>query len=437
MEVLGGARISAVSVRAMEELKFPSDVKFRAFYMVPEAFSHPAKMNCFLQIELFKRYTKENDIVLDPMAGIGTALLGALMGRNVICVELEEKFVKIMERNWEKMLSVACSCFLLPFINEEPRVGRAAIIQGDARNLCRILREKVDVSIFSPPYADAKKGKVDLDKMVERWNAQYREEWNSWGRNWGTEGRRRGLESLGSGYSENPDNIGNLPFGEVDRIITSPPYSEALRSKHDWEEENRKYLEKTTDKRRKGAQWIYARQGDRYSDSPDNLGNLPHGDIDAAIFSPPFGNTFSDWDMKSRAAKEGFEPYSDERFREKRNIGNIPYYSEDLESKRSPKPPKGKPTYLGEMLKVYKQCYEVLKPGGLLVVVVKDFVRNKKLVPLHEHTKLLCEKAGFKFVEEWWHKFERMSFWRILQKKRFPESEIPDKEYVLVFEKNG
>jgi DNA modification methylase len=31
-----------------------------------------------------------------------------------------------------------------------------------------------------------------------------------------------------SGYSKDESNIGNLPYGEIDIIITSPPYSEGI-----------------------------------------------------------------------------------------------------------------------------------------------------------------------------------------------------------------
>ena len=33
-------------------------------------------------------------------------------------------------------------------------------------------------------------------------------------------------------------------------------------------------------------------------------------------------------------------------------------------------------TYLGGMLKVYTECFRVLKPGKFMVVVVKDIQRN-------------------------------------------------------------
>ena len=81
-----------------------------------------------------------------------------------------------------------------------------------------------------------------------------------------------------------------LGKGQTDAVITSPPYSESLQTAHDWERENKKFLEKTQDKKRKGKQWVHARPGDRYSENPSNIGNLPHGNIDAIITSPPYAD---------------------------------------------------------------------------------------------------------------------------------------------------
>jgi len=38
-----------------------------------------------------------------------------------------------------------------------------------------------------------------------------------------------------------------LGKGQTDAVITSPPYSESLQTTHDWERENKKFLEKTQD----------------------------------------------------------------------------------------------------------------------------------------------------------------------------------------------
>ncbi|MCD6255272.1 MAG: hypothetical protein J7J44_03245, partial [Deltaproteobacteria bacterium] len=42
------------------------------------------------------------------------------------------------------------------------------------------------------------------------------------------------------------------------------------------------------------------------------------------------------------------------------------------------------PTYLSEMFRIYNECFKVLKPHGKMIIIVKDFVRNFKVVKLHE-----------------------------------------------------
>ena len=93
-------------------------------------------------------------------------------------------------------------------------------------------------------------------------------------------------------------------------------------------------------------------------------------------------------------------------------------------------------TYLSAMKIVYAQCFKVLKPSGLMVLVVKPFVRNRKVVHLEEDTRRLCESAGFTFVEEHYRQLTAMSFWRTIYYAKNPEVEKVDKEYILVFKKN-
>jgi len=85
------------------ELEFKVDTKERKQWFTSESFAHPAKMSLPLQLWLIEKYTKPGDVILDPMAGIGTILVGATLGRNIICVELEDKFCRMMLNNREKI----------------------------------------------------------------------------------------------------------------------------------------------------------------------------------------------------------------------------------------------------------------------------------------------------------------------------------------------
>lgn len=79
------------------EIKFRKDTTFRKLFFVPASFAHPAKMDAQLLIWLVNRYSEAGETILDPMAGSGTTMLACGLGRNVILVELEEKFCKMME----------------------------------------------------------------------------------------------------------------------------------------------------------------------------------------------------------------------------------------------------------------------------------------------------------------------------------------------------
>jgi len=92
---------------------------------------------------------------------------------------------------------------------------------------------------------------------------------------------------------------------------------------------------------------------------------------------------------------------------------------------------------------IVSQCYQVLAPGGHAIWVVKDFVRNKQIVPFCEQWRELCESCGFETLHKhccWLvedrggqyalngdlvqQKVERKSFFRRLYEKKYPENSI-------------
>jgi len=295
------------------------------------AVAHPAKANTLLLEYLILNFTKEGDVVLDPMAGSGsTGVVAALHNRNAVCVDIEEKFFKLMEMAREK-------------VEKEPTLtpkGRIVNILGDARRLSELLSQ-ADVCITSPPYLKS----ADSGAGVNRQRGG---------------DVKIGCSSVGRTVTH-PDGVDNVKeYGEISAIITSPPYSNVTAA------ENPNVVEL----QRKG--WV--KGGDMMKFLPSNLSG--------------------------------------------ENIGKM-----------------GGETYLEAMFKVYSEMWKVLKPGGLAVIMVRPFVRDRKVVDLPYHTWLLLEKAGFKLEKLFKLRLKQESFWRILYYRRFPNVPRIAHEYVLVTRK--
>lgn len=442
------------------EIKFKRDTTYRQQMFTPESFSHPAKLDSQLFIWICEKYTKAGETILDPMFGSGTAMLACTIGRNVIGVELESKFVRMALDNQVKIQQMPQLGFTM---------GKAIIFWGDARSILsskphpyrdlwrkyrkldiqsvKSARRKLnlplapmtpslggvlaDHAIFSPPYADAqvpphtaegeaKRLKIAKERGVSPDKVSYLD-YTKADNNHPTNylGKQKG--ESGFEYSDNPANIGNLPYGSVDSVITSPPYSETSGLHHtvtnpeaDIERLRAKGYKVNPDSADQKIGQL------RYSASKDNIGNLPHGDIDSIITSPPYENQGQGQGQEYHPERmTGSETglgrgYSDNE----KQIGNLKSDS-----------------YLSAMLQVYHQCLAVLRPGGLMIVITKDFIRNQKRVDLAGDTIKLCEKLGFTFVERHYRKLPAQSFWRILYKQKYPDAPVIDAEDVLVFKR--
>ena len=92
-------------------------------------------------------------------------------------------------------------------------------------------------------------------------------------------------------------------------------------------------------------------------------------------------------------------------------------------------------SYLSAMLEVYQGCWRVLKPRGLMVLVTKNFIRDKLEVRLDLDTIKLCEQAGFQFVERHYRQLTSQSFWRTIYRQKYPDAPVLNKEDILVFRK--
>lgn len=137
---------------------------------IPECAEHPGKMLPSLARRIVEEFSKPGELVVDPMAGIGTTVVeGALVGRNCIGVELEAKWVDIARRNVAHMLPQDIDV-------------QAEVRQGDALSLRSAFGSRhgtVDLIATSPPYGcevatvstNARSGHVTRDRHSTNYSA--------------------------------------------------------------------------------------------------------------------------------------------------------------------------------------------------------------------------------------------------------------------------
>jgi len=134
-------------------IKFPPDSQYRKGMFPEEVNSHPAKANVYLVQAIIEYVSEENDILMDIMAGTGTLMVAALVGRSVICIEISEKFHQIQVGALEHLEKIA------PGIS-----GMISLINMPCQTYLPI-PNLVNHIIFSPQYCihpDTKVLKSDL-----------------------------------------------------------------------------------------------------------------------------------------------------------------------------------------------------------------------------------------------------------------------------------
>lgn len=72
-----------------------------------------------------------------------------------------------------------------------------------------------------------------------------------------------------------------------------------------------------------------------------------------------------------------------------------------------------------------------------MVLILKNFIRDKRVVDLVGDTLKLCETLGFELEDHLLFKLPSKSFWRILYAKKYPHVDCSDLQYehVLVLKK--
>ena len=355
-------------------MKLKNDSRLRKQLFVEDAMSHPAKGHIGMWQAMIEMYTEPGQWVLDPMAGIGTTLVAALMGRNVICNEMEQHFLEPMVASWAKMKQQ-------PMLGYE--LGQVLIVRGDARHLPL---SSADAVITSPPYEGSLQG-GDPEGARQRKAERYeRGEFTALRPDVFTSPTNNAWKGISGGYTR-----------PVDAVISSPPYANRL--------------------------------ADTYVD--DDLQRMSYemgkAKIDSIVTSPPYADQVASpshgIDMGKRGRGEGGVYFNTPfEYGKGENIGNQ----------------KGD-AYWDSMKAVYSECHRVLKPGGVMALVLKGLTRDGQYIDLPQQTAEMVESLGFTKFDEWTRELWSLSFWRILQQRRDPEA-FDDRlkfEYVLAFRKDG
>lgn len=138
-------------------LKYPVDRGLRrAMYseeLCDAIMTHPAKQQAHLHKDICEYVSEPGETILDPFGGVGTTLISATLGRNVILVEIEDYYVGIINRCIEELQSIHNT-----LINDSSKpypwqyeLGRMMVVQSDNRLALPI---PCDHIITSPPYGN-------------------------------------------------------------------------------------------------------------------------------------------------------------------------------------------------------------------------------------------------------------------------------------------
>lgn len=208
----------------------------------------------------------------------------------------------------------------------------------------------------------------------------------------------------GRAANRSKDNIETLKEGTVEAVVSSPP----------WEDEvaggcpgSRLKAPPTSGKGHSASLGARERQAQRdeqrvYGESPGQIGKLSGGKLDAICSSPPYEATDRNSLRKNKSLERkaellkaaGHDPakwLGQRRCTEMRSNG----YGESMGQIGET---KGE-TYWQAMHLVYRACFRAIKPNGVIVLVVKDYVSQKKRVPLCDDTIRLLEHIGFTVIE--------------------------------------
>ena len=157
--------------------------------------------------------------------------------------------------------------------------------------------------------------------------------------------------------------------------------------------------------------------------------------VDAVVTSPPYEGTLSDRrDPADKVARMKALSGSFAKTHNKQAMSDSflgAKYSDNPENLGNLK----SGSYLSAMQTVYSECFKVLRDNGVMVLITKNFIRDRKVVRLDLDTVKVCESVGFRLLERHQFKLPQESFWRIQYRLKNPTAPTINHEDVLVFKK--
>lgn len=135
--------------------EFRSEGNFKSWFILKpkprnrKEILHPAKFPEELADLYIDTFTKENDVVLDPMCGSGSTVISAIeKNRNAYGIELSAFFAKIANERCHSAYYGDNNLFKKP----KERTTEYKILQKDIRNLKKNDIPEIDYIFTSPPY---------------------------------------------------------------------------------------------------------------------------------------------------------------------------------------------------------------------------------------------------------------------------------------------
>lgn len=328
--------------------------------IVPEAFRHPAKFAPGLVDRIYRHgfahgWWSAGDLIGDPFGGIGGGgIIAAAHRLRWVGVEIEPRFVALAQQNF-RLHAKAWKQLGDP---------HPIIVQGDARGFAAAAllasgeAGTMPGIVTSAPYGDA------ISRSADGPDTPHPD----------------GFKRMGCGikdrYGSTTGQIGALRVGSVDSVVTSPPF---LCARSD-----------TT-----------ASRPSPTLPTSHNPEDWKGRGLDAVVTSPPYGGNrsieknsgtidFAKNYETYRASGGGstFESYVATQQRHTGGYGETQGQIGECDVE----------TYWQAMAQVYRECFDALRPGGVMAVVMKDYVKDKRRVPLCDDTLKLLVCLGFEPV---------------------------------------